>query len=158
MKGKHKYQINYVIPVPESEARRIVEESKAPRQNRGRHCKQCDFTRYHRITDPKLGPIWVCARCFEVTHRVSHAQREDGLDVKGLEFSSLVSLGEVVTKCDRQGQTPDAWVSGLDLNGQIMRNLIKRKLVEVCYRPTSAGRQVVKAWRASKLPVDGHFE
>ena len=158
MKGKHRYQTSYVIEVSESEARRIVEESKAPRQSRGRHCGQCDFTRVHRITNQELGPIWIWGRCFRGTHRVTRTQREDGLNIKGLEFSALLVLGEVARKCDRQGQTPDAWASGLDLHGQTVRNLIKRGLLEVCYRPTPVGRQVVEAWAAEKLPVDGSFE
>ena len=141
-----KNRTNYIIHMSKAEAERMAKESGVPKQNRGRHCKTCNFTRYYRITHEEIGPIWICARCFQVTRRITHLKRKEDLNARGLNNSSLEALSKLM-KQEKSGKVDDeGWITGTDLHGQTMQNLVKRKLVKICYKLTPVGEWVVGIW------------
>ncbi len=117
--------------------------------SRGKRCKKCGRTRCYRLSSETFGPIWICSSCRNVTKRFIRVRRDRTKpDIGRMSYKLISSLEEIET---RSG--PDEWVVGGDLHGQAMKNLIRRKLVEMQYRVTDAGRRALDAWADGVLPL-----
>ncbi len=115
--------------------------------SRGKRCKKCGRTRCYRLSSETFGPVWICSSCRNVTKRFIRVRQDTTKpDIAKMSYKLISFLEEIET---RSG--PDEWVVGADLHGQTMKNLIRRKLVEVQYRVTDAGKKALDARDAGLL-------